>query len=128
MAKQEIIKAGKEPSTGPYSAGIKCNGFVFVSGQGPLDPDTGEVVRGTVEEQTKLTLEHVDAVLKAAGCTRDDVVKSTVHLLDIKDFDAFNKAYMAYFTNRPLPARTTVESVLWSGILVEIDVVAVCPD
>lgn len=127
MAKEEIVQPGKEVSTGAYSAGIKSNGFVFVSGQGPLDLTSGKIVGSTIEEQTKVTLENVDAVLKAAGCTRDDVVKSTVHLLDIKDFDAFNKVYAAFFANQPRPARTTVQSVLWGGILVEIDVIAACP-
>lgn len=124
--KKEIVKAGMKPSTGPYSAGIVSGGFLFVAGQGPVKD--GKAVPGTIEEEAQLTLDHVDAVLVAAGCTRDDVVMSRVHLSDINDFDRFNKVYMAYFKNSPRPARTTVQSVLWRGIKVEIDVVAKLPE
>ena len=79
---------------------------------------------GTIEEQTELTLKNVEAILAAAGCTMDDVVKSTVHLRKIDDFAQFNEVYARAFGD-PKPARTTVQSVLWGGILVEIDVIAV---
>lgn len=125
MAKKEIKHPEKEKSTGAYSAGVEIDGWVYVSGQGPLDAKTADVIRGTIEEETQLTLTHVEKILKAAGCTMNDVVKSTVHLSDIKEFDRFNAVYKNFFKDVPvLPARTTVQSVLWGGIKVEIDVVA----
>src|SRR5262249_34987175 len=114
-----------EKSTGAYSSAVEIDGWVYVSGQGPVDPKTAQPVRGTIEEETQMTLSHVEKILKAAGCTMNDVVKSTVHLTDIKEFDRFNAVYRAFFKDVAiLPARTTVQSVLWNGIKVEIDVVA----
>jgi 2-iminobutanoate/2-iminopropanoate deaminase len=125
MPKKEIKHPDKEKSTGAYSAAVEMDGWVYVSGQGPLDAKTAEVIRGTIEEETKLTLTHVVTILKAAGCTLNDVVKSTVHLSDIKEFDRFNAIYREFFKDAAvLPARTTVQSTLWGGIKVEIDVVA----
>lgn len=126
MAKTEIKHPDKQVSTGAYSAGVLMDGWLYVSGQGPLDLKTGQVVRGTIEEETRLTLEHVGKVLKAAGCTFDDVVKCTCHLLDINDFDRFNAVYAEFFPNIK-PARTTVQSVLGMGIKVEIDAIAKVP-
>lgn len=127
MPKTEVKHPDKQVSTGAYSAGIVADGWVYVSGQGPLDLKVGKVVEGTIEEQTLLTLENVDKILKAAGCSRDDVVKCTCHLKDIADFDRFNKVYADFFANKPRPARTTVQSVLWGGIKVEIDAIAKLP-
>ena len=123
--KKEIKHPDKESNTGAYSAAVELDGWVYVSGQGPLDVKTGQPVRGTIEEETELTLRHVTKILKAAGCSLHDVVKCTVHLADIEDFDRFNTAYRACFQHVGiLPARTTVQSVLWNGIKVEIDCVA----
>ena len=97
---------------------------VYVSGQGPLDPATGAIQGSTIEEQTELTLSNIRRVLEAAGCEMDDCVKVTVHLKDIGEFDRFNATYARFFA-RPYPARTTVQSVLWGGILIEIDAIAV---
>jgi 2-iminobutanoate/2-iminopropanoate deaminase len=100
---------------------------VYVSGQGPLDPKTAQVIRGTIEDETKTTLLAIERILEAAGCTMNDVVKSTVHLLDIEDFDRYNAVYKEFFLKRGctvFPARTTVQSKLWNEIKVEIDVVA----
>src|ERR1051325_3222451 len=114
MAKNEIKHPEKEKRTGAYSAAVEMDGWVYVSGQGPLNPKTAEPIRGTIEEETQLTLTHVQTILRAAGCTMNDVVKSTVHLSDIKDFDRFNGVYRNFFKDVPvLPARTTVQSVLW---------------
>lgn len=125
MPKTEIKHPEKEKSTGAYSAAVEIDGWVYVSGQGPLDSKTAEVIRGTIEEETTLTLTHVATILKAAGCSLNDVVKSTVHLSDIKDFDRFNATYKQFYKDvAVLPARTTVQSTLWGGIKVEIDVVA----
>ena len=125
MKEQIVSKKGAKPG-GAYSPGIRAGDFIYVSGQGPLDPVNGQIVGATIEEQTRRTLDNVKAILEAADCVMDDVVKSTVHLLDIKMFDRFNKVYAEYFTD-PRPARTTVQSGLWSNILVEIDVVAYKP-
>jgi 2-iminobutanoate/2-iminopropanoate deaminase len=123
MTKTEIKHPDKQVSTGAYSAGVLIDGWLYVSGQGPLDLATGEVVRGTIEEETRLTLTHVGKVLEAAGMTFDDVVKCTCHLTDINDFGRFNTVYREFFKG-VLPARTTVQSVLGDGIKVEIDAVA----
>jgi 2-iminobutanoate/2-iminopropanoate deaminase len=123
MSKQEIHHPDKAASTGAYSAGVACDGWLYVAGQGPLDMKTGKVIPGTIEEETRLTLSHVGAILNAAGCTFDDVVKCTCHLSDIRDFERFNKTYAEFFTGIR-PARTTVQSVLGGGIKVEIDAIA----
>ena len=126
MAKTEIKHPDKQVSTGAYSAGVLMDGWLYVSGQGPLNLKTGEVVHGTIEEETRLTLEHVGKVLEAAGCSFDDVVKCTCHLIDIKDFNRFNAVYAEFFKGVK-PARTTVQSGLGGGIKVEIDAVARVP-
>lgn len=126
MAKTEIKHPDKQVSTGAYSAGVLMDGWLYVSGQGPLNLKTGEVVRGTIEEETRLTLEHVGKVLAAAGCSFDDVVKCACHLSDIQDFDRFNAVYAEFFKGVK-PARTTVQSGLGGGIKVEIDAVAKVP-
>lgn len=122
MAKKPINPTG-HGTAGPYSPGIEIDSWVYVSGQGPLDFKTGKVVSGTIEEETRLTLQHVGEVLKAAGCTFDDVVKCTCHLVDIRDFDRFNSVYREIF-KAPYPARTTVQSMLGGGMKVEIDCIA----
>jgi len=123
MSKIEIKDPNKVVSTGAYSAGILIDGWLYISGQGPLDLRTGEVIASTIEEQTRLTLTHIGKILQAAGCTFDDVVKCTCHLAGIRDFDRFNEVYAGFFPGIR-PARTTVLSVLWGGIKVEIDAIA----
>ena len=125
MPKREIKHPAKEKSTGVYSSAVEIDGWVYVSGQGPVDPKTAQPVRGTIEDETRFTLKQVKIILEAAGCTLNDVVKSTVHLADIEDFDRFNATYKEFFKDvAVMPARTTVQSKLWNGIQVEIDVVA----
>ncbi len=126
MSKQEVKHPDKTASTGSYSAGIICDGWLYVSGHAPQDLRTGEVVHGTIEEETRLTLSHIGKVLAAAGCRFEDVVKSTCHLASIDDFDRFDRTYREFFSG-VMPARTTVQSVLWGGIKVEIDVIARIP-
>lgn len=122
MAKQEIQTDQAAAPGGAYSQGIRAGGFVYVSGQGPIDPATGDIVGDTIEEQTERTLENVKAILEAAGATMADVVKATVHLTDLSLFPRYNEVYARYFPD-PKPVRTTVGSDLL-GIMVEIDVVA----
>ncbi|MDR3711465.1 MAG: RidA family protein [Puia sp.] len=123
MSKKEIRHPEKSIPTGAYSPGVLSGGLLFVSGQGPLDLKTGEVLRGTIEEETLLTLSHVKSIVEAAGGTIDDIVKCTVHLSDIRDFERYDTAYGSFFTGIR-PARTTVQSVLSDGIKIEIDAIA----
>lgn len=123
MPKSEIKHPDKQASTGAYSAGVLIDGWLYVSGQGPLDLKTGAVVHGTIEEETRLTMDHIGKILSAAGFGFEDVVKCCCHLADIEDFDAFNLVYSEFFQG-VLPARTTVQSGLGEGIKVEIDAVA----
>lgn len=126
MGKQEIRTGGAAAPGGAYSQGIRAGDFVYVSGQGPIDPVSGEVVGATIEEQTERTLENVKAILEAAGASMADAVKATVHLSDLALFDRYNEVYLRYFPD-PKPVRTTVGSQLL-GIMVEIDVVAYVGD
>ncbi len=122
MPKQQITtKSGASP-IGAYSQGIRAGDFIFVSGQGPLDPATGKLVGETIEEQTTRVLENIKAILAAGGASMADVVKVSAHLSDVVLFDRYNKVYSTYFPD-PKPARTTVGSQLM-GILVEIDAIA----
>lgn len=126
LPKIEVHHPDKKVSTGGYSAGVLIDGWVYISGQGPLDLKTGKVVPGTIEEETRLVLSHIEKVLNAAGCRREDVVKCTCHLADIRDFQRFDHGYCEFFSG-VRPARTTVQSVLWGGIKVEIDAIARVP-
>jgi len=123
MPKQEIRHPDKKVSTGAYSAGVLIDGWLYVSGQGPIDMETGKVVPGTIEEQTRLTLEHIGRILAAAGMSFDDVVRCTTHLADIDEFSRYNEVYKSFFRG-VLPARTTVQSVLAGGMKIEIDAIA----
>ena len=123
MDKIEIKHPDKLVNTGAYSAGILMDGWLFISGQGPLNLSTGEVVRGTIEEETLLTLSHIKKIIEAAGGIIEDIVKCTVHLNDINDFDKYNAVYASFFPGIK-PARTTVQSVLFDGIKIEIDAIA----
>ncbi|GAA4563079.1 Rid family detoxifying hydrolase [Planotetraspora kaengkrachanensis] len=121
--KQEIRTAEGAAPVGAYSQGLVVGDFVYTSGMGPLDPQTGEVVGDDVAAQTHRTMRNLGAVLEAHGLGFDDVVKATVHLQNLKqDFAAYNEIYKSYFT-QPYPVRTTVGSDLMD-ILVEIDFVA----
>jgi 2-iminobutanoate/2-iminopropanoate deaminase len=127
MGKQEIRHPGKQVSTGAYSAGVLMDGWLYVSGHASEDLQTGEIVGETIEEQTRVALDNIGQVLAAAGASFADVVKSTCHLADITEFDRFNAVYAGYFP-APLPARTTVGSLLAAGLKVEIDVIARVPE
>ena len=108
--------------TGAYSDSVLVDGFLFVSGQASVDFKTSAFVLGSIEEETKRTLDNIKAIIENAGATMDDVVKCTVHLADIKDFDMYNKIYAMYFAGIK-PARTTVQSVLAENIKIEIDAI-----
>jgi 2-iminobutanoate/2-iminopropanoate deaminase len=112
---------------GPYSQAVRAGGLLFVSGQIPLDPASGQIVAGDVAAQTARVLENLRAILSAAGCGFKDVVRSTIYLVDLAHFATVNEAYARAFT-APFPARVTVQvSALPRGALVEIDAIAVQP-
>lgn len=129
MNKKKISHPSRDPSfvTGAYSDGVVVNGFLFVSGQASVDFTTSRFVLGTIEEETKRTLDNIKAIVENAGASMEDVVKCTVHLSDIGDFDRYNKVYAEYFPGIK-PARTTVQSVLAEGIKVEIDCIVCLPE
>jgi|SRR2546422_5875729 len=123
---KKAVKTSEGPAPqAPYSQAIIANGFVFVSGQGPIDPSSGKIVLGDIKNQTKLVMDNISAILKAAGSSLDKAVKCSVFLRDIKDFEAMNEVYKSYFRTTP-PARTTVQAGdIFGGIGVEIDCIAV---
>jgi len=120
----ETIRTDKAPAAiGPYSQAKKVAGWVFCSGQIPLDPETGNVVGAEIAAQTERALENLTHVLSAAGATPEDVLKTTCFLADIADFSAFNEVYAKYFPSGP--ARSCVAARgLPKGVLVEVEAVA----
>lgn len=121
----ESIQTGHAPQAiGPYSQAVKVGGFVFCSGQIPLDPVTMQVIEGDARAQTERVLSNLRAVLEAAGSSLEQVVKTTVFLLDMNDFVAMNEVYATFFSNNR-PARSTVQVArLPRDVRVEIEVVA----
>jgi len=122
---KEIIFTSSGPKAiGPYSQAVRANGFVFVSGQIPLDPSTGELIQGGIAEQTVRVLENLKAILEAANSSLDRAVKVSVFLKDMGEFAPMNEVYARYFVKDP-PARATVEVArLPRDVRVEIDIVA----
>lgn len=122
---REVIATNDAPKAiGPYSQAIKVNGFVFISGQIPIDPATQQLMEGDVAAQTERVLQNLSAILKAAGSSLEQVVKCGVFLKNMSDFAYMNEVYSRYFTQNA-PARSTVEvSRLPKDVLVEIDVIA----
>jgi 2-iminobutanoate/2-iminopropanoate deaminase len=112
---------------GPYSQAIAAGGLLFCSGQIPLDPSTGQIVPGDIGDQTRQVLRNLGEVLKAAGASLDDVVRTTVYLANLEDFGAMNAVYGEFFS-RPAPARATIQAArLPRDARVEIDAIAVLP-
>ena len=122
---REVIVTDRGPKAiGPYSQAIRANGFVFVSGQIPLDPVTQQLVAGDVQAQTERVLENLKGIVEAAGSSLDRVVRATVFLADMNEFAAMNEVYGRYFRSQP-PARSTVQVArLPRDVRVEIDVIA----
>lgn len=123
----EVVATTNAPQAiGPYSQAVKHNGLVFVSGQIPLDPATMTLVSGTTAEQTDRVLKNLQAILEVAGSSFNQVLKTTVFLRDMNDFDEMNKVYAQYFCDHK-PARATVQVArLPKDVAVEIEVVAAC--
>lgn len=112
---------------GPYSQAIEANGFVFASGQIPLCPETGEIVQGGIAEQTRRALTNAQNIMKAAGVDLSNVVKTTVFLASMDDFQAMNGVYSEFFSE-PYPARSAVAvKTLPKNVLVEVECIAVKP-
>jgi 2-iminobutanoate/2-iminopropanoate deaminase len=126
--KQQVQTKNAPAAIGPYSQAIKAGGFVFVSGQLPIDPETGEVVAGGTAEQTECVLKNLAAVLEAAGSGLDKVVKTTVFLADMKEFSGMNEVYATFFSS-PAPARITIAAAgLPRDARVEIEAVALASE
>ena len=122
---KQIVKTGLAPKAiGPYSQAVKAGGFVFASGQIPIDPETGEFVSGGIAEQTRQVMKNLSAVLEAAGSDLQLVVKTTVFLADMSEFTAMNEVYGTFFSDEP-PARATVQAArLPRDARVEIEAIA----
>ncbi len=123
---KEAVHTDRAPNPiGPYSQGIRANGFIFLAGQVALDPKSGELISGDVRQQTERTLENLKGVLEAAGANLNHVVKVTIFLKNMSDFAGMNEIYARYFPKLP-PARSTVEVArLPKDALVEIELMAV---
>ena len=126
--RQQVQTNHAPAAIGPYSQAIKAGGLVFVSGQIPIDPETGEFVAGGIAEQTERVLKNLAAVLEAAGSGLDRVVKTTVFLADMKEFSGMNEVYATFFPSPP-PARATVAAAgLPRDARVEIEAIALASE
>lgn len=124
MKKTAVSTAAAPSAIGPYSQATKAGGFLFVSGQIPLDPASGQLVSGTIEDETRRVMENLKAILAEAGASFDAVVKTTIFLKDMGAFTKVNEIYASYF-KPPYPARATVEVArLPKDVRVEIDCIA----
>ena len=122
---RQAVSTGLAPAAiGPYSQAVRAGSLLFVSGQIPIDPSTGDLTGGDVAAQTRRVLDSIGAILEAAGASLDHVVRTTVYLADLNDFAAMNEVYATYFPS-PAPARATVQAArLPKDARVEIDVIA----
>ncbi len=124
MPKQVIRTPNAPNPVGPYNQAIVAGNTIYVAGQGPIDPKTGKVVIGTIEEQATLTFENMQAILDAAGFSMSDVVQVTTYLQDLGDFAKYNEMYKKFFTE-PYPARATVGCQLLMHTFIEVACIAV---
>jgi len=126
---KKIISTSEAPAAvGPYSQAVRVGSTLYCAGQIPLDPKSGQIISGGIEEQTRRVLENVGAVLRAEGLSFDAVVKTTIFLTDLADFQTVNEIYGSYFKQQP-PARSTVQvTALPRGARVEIEVIAITAD
>lgn len=123
MTKRIIFTEKAPKPVGPYSQAVISDTLVFISGQIPLDPKFQKIVKGGIEAQTGQVLENLKNILNSINLTLADVIKTSVFLSDLNDFQNFNKVYSRYFDKNP-PARTTVQAGLMAGVLLEIDAIA----
>ena len=125
MLKKEIATQAAPAALGPYSQGIQAGSFVFISGQLALVPETAALLDGSIKEQTEQIMKNIEAIIKEAGGSLDSLVKTTIFLTDLNDFQEVNKAYGAFFDATP-PARATIQvAALPLGAQVEIEAVAI---
>jgi 2-iminobutanoate/2-iminopropanoate deaminase len=125
MTRKVIFTPNAPKPIGPYSQAVQANGVLFISGQVPLDPETGQVILSSIREQTRKVLENIKAVIEAANSNLSAIVKTTIFLKSLDSFDEVNQIYSEYF-GEIKPARTTVEvSRLPKGVDIEIDAIAV---
>jgi reactive intermediate/imine deaminase len=126
---KEIIFTEKAPKAiGPYSQAVKANGFLFVSGQIPLNPATGDLMNASIEDQAEQVIKNLTSICEAANLTLSDIVKLTIYITDMKDFAVVNEAMLKHF-KEPYPARATVEvSALPLGVNVEMDAILLAHD
>jgi len=125
MSEKKALETDKAAILGgPYSQAIIHNGIIYLSGQGPIDSQTNQVVHGTIEQETELSLENIRIILEEAGSSLNKVLQVRVYLLDMKEYSRFNEVYKRYFQTDP-PARTCIQAgKLPFGIRVEIDAIA----
>ena len=123
---KQVVNTDQAPAAiGPYSQAVKVGEMVFVSGQIPIDPATGDIVQGDIKAQTRQVLTNLNAVLTAAGSSLEKTVKTTVYITNMDEFSQVNEVYSEFFTDQP-PARACVEvSRLPKGVAVEIDAIAI---
>jgi 2-iminobutanoate/2-iminopropanoate deaminase len=126
--RETVTAAGAPAAAGPYSHAVKSNGFIFLSGQTPVDPETGQLVEGSIGDHTRRCLDNLAIVAAAAGAQLTDAVRMGIYVTDISTFKDVNEAYAAYFGSEP-PARSTIGvAALPLGAQVEIDAVLAQPD
>ncbi|MGB9806066.1 MAG: RidA family protein [Thermoproteota archaeon] len=122
--KEEILTKEAPEPIGPYSQAIRTGNLIFLSGVIPVDPETGKVIKGDIRQATEQVFKNASAILKAAGASLENVVKVTVFLRDLRNFDEMNKVYSNWF-KKPYPARTTVQvAALPKEVDIEIDFIA----
>jgi 2-iminobutanoate/2-iminopropanoate deaminase len=128
MSEIKVINTSKAPAAfGPFSQGVKTDSLVFTTGQLPIDPVTGKIVSDDIQEQTRQVLLNLKAILEAAGCSLDRILKATVFITSMADFTKVNEVYASFFSDKP-PARSCVEvSALAKEAKVEIEAIALLP-
>ena len=128
MAGRKIFYTDKAPKPkGPYSQAVVHNGLLYLSGQIPVDPETGQLVRGTIEEETEAVLNNIRIIAEEAGAEMGDAIKTTCYLADMADFTRFNDVYRKFFQDNP-PARTTLQAgKLPLDVQIEIDAIITLP-
>lgn len=125
MGKKQIATSQAPAALGPYSQGISTGNLVFISGQLAIDPATGNLIEGSISEQTKLVMGNIRAIAEEAGSSLDQIVKTTIFLTDLGDFQEVNSAYGSFFNDTP-PARATIQvAALPLGARVEIEAIAI---
>lgn len=123
---REVIFSDKTPkSVGPYSDAVRVGNLLFVGGKDTRDPKNGEIVRTGIEDETRTCMNNIKAAVESGGSSMSQLVKVTVYLADIRDFDSFNKIYGEFFPDpKNVPTRAALEAKLWGGISVELEAIA----